>query len=228
MTHIVLAKRSPRTARRAAGRAGTRVRQRLSRYVLRFTFYPRLARSGKAFTLVEILVVIALAAVLATMAVVSLAGSFRTARAEDVAGQVANYDRLTREWVRRFGRPARLTFDLDRGTVHRSFAEEAEPTGGDRDGPAAPAPARRVPHRAARIRQRVGDGGRNFDPLFGPGQTPTYAVLLAGPKGERQWLVTAGLTGKVTRADDDREVQDLFRTLPSDPPLDGAAGDDAR
>ena len=72
-------------------------------------------------------------------------------------------------------------------------------------------------------------------PCSARGQTPTYAVLLTGPKGEKQWLVTAGLTGKVTKADDDREVEELFRTLAGDVPdaaapagAGGAAGDDAR
>src|SRR5258706_16371801 len=48
----------------------------------------------RGFTLIEMLVVIALAALLATVVIVSLAGSYRAARTEDVAGGVAMYDWL--------------------------------------------------------------------------------------------------------------------------------------
>ena len=51
-----------------------------------------------AFTLIEMLVVAALSAILAAIVSVSLIGSYRTARAEDVAGRIANYDRLAREY----------------------------------------------------------------------------------------------------------------------------------
>ncbi|MDB5323582.1 MAG: hypothetical protein JWN40_5213, partial [Phycisphaerales bacterium] len=48
-------------------------------------------RSG--FTLIEMLVVIALAALMATIVAVSLTGSHRSARVEDAAGRIATHDR---------------------------------------------------------------------------------------------------------------------------------------
>jgi type II secretory pathway pseudopilin PulG len=164
---------------------------------------------------------------LATVAVVSLAGTVRAARAQDAAEQVAFYDRATREWARRFGRTVRLSFDLDRGTVSRAAAGD---DAGDR--PAAL-------HLASgfRIERVVWPGGsatagQASVAVSSRGQTPSYAVLLRGngskAGAERHWLVVAGLTGRTTAVNDDREVEDLFRTLAGEATADGPTSDDAR
>ena len=54
------------------------------------------------------------------------------------------------------------------------------------------------------------------------GQTPSYAFLLTGPKGEERWTVTAGLTGKALVVRNEQEVQEIFQALGAPP------GDDAR
>jgi hypothetical protein len=43
------------------------------------------------------------------------------------------------------------------------------------------------------------------------GYSPSYAVLLAGPGGRRQWVLFAGLTGEAGVANDDREVLETIR-----------------
>ena len=200
-------------------------------HVSRFTFHS--PPFTPAFTLIELLVVLALAAILATVAVVSLAGTARAARAQDAADQVAHYDRLTREWARRFDRPARLTFDLDGGTVSRSAAAAAG------DDATADRPA--ALHLSAGLRfERVvwpggsATAGQASVAVSSRGQTPSYAVLLSGNKGraggaDQHWLVVAGLTGRTIAVNDEREVEDLFRTLAGEPAADAApAGDDAR
>jgi prepilin-type N-terminal cleavage/methylation domain-containing protein len=169
----------------------------------------------QAFTLLEMIATLALLAVLATIVTVSLAGPRRAARAQDAADEVLNYDRLAREWCRRFGRPGGITFDLDRGTVRRVMA-------GERDGSPAPA-ALHVPggFRIARLVSpgRSQEAGEVTLPCSARGQTPSYAVLLAGPEGGRQWIVVAGLSGKAVTAGDAREVQAIFQSL--------SGGDDA-
>ena len=207
----------------------------LTFYVLRFTSLGRRKdrpsytrpRSVPAFTLMEMLLTVALAAVLATVAAVSLAGAARSARARDAAGQVAHYDRLTREAARRFGRPVRLTFDLDRGTLRRSAldAEYESARGG-------PSPLH-LPG-GARIARLVSAGrdattGSVSLPCSERGQTPSYAVLVAGDAGERQWLIVAGLTGNVTTTSDAHEVQDMFHALAAGADdQTPSPGDDAR
>jgi prepilin-type N-terminal cleavage/methylation domain-containing protein len=168
-----------------------------------------------AFTLLEMIATLALLAVLATVVTVSLAGPRRAARAQDAADEVLNYDRLAREWCRRLGRPGGITFDLDRGTVRRVMA-------GQSDGAAQPASL----HVSGGFRiARLVSGGQSHEagevtlPCSARGQTPSYAVLLAGPEGGQQWVVVAGLSGKAVTAGDAREVEAIFQSL--------SGGDDA-
>jgi prepilin-type N-terminal cleavage/methylation domain-containing protein len=166
----------------------------------------------RAFTLLEMLLVLALGAVLATVAAVSLASSRRAASAKDIAGQVAHFDRLTRDSARRSGRPARLTFDLDRGDLRRTLDDA-----GDRSDPRAGMSTLHLvgDARIAKVvrARESATAGQVSVPCSPRGQTPSYAVLLVGPGAERQWLVVSGLTGRVSTATDEREVQDIFRTL---------------
>jgi type II secretion system protein H len=175
----------------------------------------------QGFTLIEMLVVIALAALMATVVIVSLAGSYRAARTEDVAGQVAMYDRLAREHARRFGLAGKLVFDLGRGTVTRAAAVEAG------DGRASAGAPLHLPAavRLTRIMTAGGaaSGGEVSIACSRSGQTPSYAICLTGAKAEEYWIVTAGLTGKTLRVRDEREARDIFAAIAGN-----AAGDDAR
>ena len=168
-----------------------------------------------AFTLLEMIATLALLAVLATLVTVSLAGPRRAARAQDAADEILNYDRLAREWCRRFGRPGGITFDLDRATVRRVMASQ---------GDGSPQPAALHLRSGFRIARLVSAGrsqeaGEVTLPCSPRGQTPSYAVLLAGPEGGQRWIVVAGLSGKAVTAGDARDVEAIFQ------PLSG--GDDA-
>ncbi len=172
----------------------------------------------RAFTLLEMLVTVALAAVIAAVAAVSFAGAHRAARSADVADQVARYDRLAREWSRRFGRAGVITFNLDQGVVARGPASENAVS--DETPPAE----LHLPggFHIARLVSARGEAsaGRVSLPCSTRGQTPSYAVSISGPKGEVQWIIVAGLTGNVRPAQDATEVDDIFKAM--------AAGDDAR
>ena len=158
-----------------------------------------------ALTLPEMMLAVVLLAVMSTVAVVSLAGARRAASARDVVDQVAAYDRLTREWCRRFGRPAAVVFDLDRGTMARLASGES-------------AAALRLPSgfRLARVVSRQGsnDVGQARIGFSADGGAPTYAVMLSEPRGD-QWLLMTGLTGQAVRLRDAQEAQDIFAALGS-------------
>lgn len=157
---------------------------------------------GRAFTLLEMLAVLALAAVLTSAVAVSLRGVARGARVEDVAGQFAGFDRTARDAARRFGRPLELRFDLGRGTVRRAGGGQAAmplrlPEGFRVAGLVLPGGA-------------VAAGGEVRVPVSVRGQTPSYAVRLAGGNGEELWVVAAGLTGRTLVVRDADDVQDIF------------------
>jgi prepilin-type N-terminal cleavage/methylation domain-containing protein len=177
-----------------------------------------------AFTLIEMLVVLALAAILGAIVTVSLFGSFRTARAEDVAGRIAEYDQLAREYCRRFGKPGRLVFDLGRGTVTRS-AEDAGELSRDTGGAPLHLPAG-FRFRGMFTAGAATTGGQASISCSADGQTPSYAIGLADAGGGQYWMGTAGLTGRMIKVRDEQEVRDIFRAL--DSAATPAKSDDAR
>jgi prepilin-type N-terminal cleavage/methylation domain-containing protein len=157
-------------------------------------------RSVHAFTLIEAVVVLTIMGLLAAAVTVSLAGAGRAARMEDVADAYAAFDRTTREAARRFERTPTLHFDLNRGTVARRDAERPETK-----------LALRGSFRVDRVMTAERDtrSGEAEVPVTARGHTPSYAVLLTGPSGQR-WIVFAGLSGQFTVVEDERDVQDIL------------------
>lgn len=160
-------------------------------------------RRRRAFTLIEAIVVVTLMAVLAVAVTVSLRSAGQAARIEDVADAYTAFDRTTREAARRFGRTPEIRFELNRGTVRRVVDDERDPV----------TLALRGGFRVTRV--VVGGGGRDARsgeiavPVSARGQTPSYAVLLAGPGGER-WVMFAGLTGQPSVINNEREIHDIL------------------
>jgi prepilin-type N-terminal cleavage/methylation domain-containing protein len=160
----------------------------------------------KAFTLIEMLVVLALSAILAGIVSVSLAGSFHTARAQDVAGNIATYDRLSREYFRKFGRSGSLVFDIARQTITRVDS--------------APLRLPSTLHFSQIVTaDKTTTSGEVSIACSSDGQTPSYALDLTDDTGKHYWMVTAGLTGRTIQVENEQEVRDIFQAL---------AGHDAR
>lgn len=181
---------------------------------------PPRANSRTAFTLVEVLAVVLLTGLLASLAFVSLGGLVASARVDDAAASLAAYDRLTREAARRFDRPTRLVFDLETARVARRPADPV------RDGE-PPAPLL-LP--APLAMERVVVAGRRYDSgevavdCSAAGHTPSYAVMLRGTGGQRTWVFVAGLTGQSRRLEDDEAVDEVIQLRSSAAPSTG--GDD--
>ena len=174
-------------------------------------------RVPRAFSLAEVLVVLALAAVLTGTAALSLRGAARAARAEDVAGLLASFDRSAREAAWRLGAPLELRFDLGRGTVHRA--------GGDGD-ESLPL---RLPEGFRVAELVLADGGAVTAgevrlAVSARRQTPSYAVRVEGAGGESIWLVAAGLSGRTVVLSDASDVEDIFATESADRRPAGAGG----
>jgi prepilin-type N-terminal cleavage/methylation domain-containing protein len=165
---------------------------------------PSSARRG--FTLIEMLIVVALMAILTAAVTLSLSGAVRSARIEDVMGQFIAFDHSTREIARRFARSRALRFDLIRGTVHRlDDNREAVPLllGGG------------MTVTRVIVRDEIARFGEITVPFSDRGQSPSYAVLLSGPAGER-WVTLAGLTGQAMVLIDERDVQEILSAATSD------------
>lgn len=147
--------------------------------------------------------------VLATVTTLSLSGLVRGNRLDDAAAQLAMHDHLMRQRAQQFGQTTRLDLLIGRAQVIRlggASAGESRPlrlAGGVR--------IERILI-AGRLVDRE-DYGEVIIPCSAQGYTPSYAVLLAGSGNARRWIFVAGLTGQVTRMDDERQVQDTLQTL---------------
>ena len=159
------------------------------------------------------LVVIALVAILATIVAVSLAGSYGAARMDDVAGKIEAFDRLAREHSRNTGRAGGLVFDLGSGSTIRSISSGERDENRSNGSPVLYLPADSASHDWS---LPAGTANGPVTVACSPlGQTPSYAILLNGPRSEQRWIVVAGLTGKTNVARDEQEVQDIFRASPA-------------
>lgn len=167
--------------------------------------------SRRAFTLPEMMLAVALMAVLATVAAVSLAGAKRAARMQDVVEQMTAYDRSAREWSRRFDRPTTLEIDMGAGSISQGRTDDSF-----RAPLRLPAGFHIRAVRDTGNQTTSGQTGIACSPL---GQTHSYAILLEGPAHQQQWLLFVGLTGQTLALHDVQEVQDIFRSL--------GGGDDA-
>jgi prepilin-type N-terminal cleavage/methylation domain-containing protein len=78
----------------------------------------------RAFTLIEVMAAVALMGLLAMATVWSLAEDARNYRQADVAGRIAQADRMARLAAQRLGRPCVLRFDLGRQRVRRVAADD--------------------------------------------------------------------------------------------------------
>ena len=149
------------------------------------------------FTLVELLVAVTLLALAAGAAALSVRHPIAAARAALAADRIAGADAAARTLAVRRGRPVRLTFDLDAGTLARG--------GGAGGAPVTLATGTRVAEfrRAGTTATR----GATEVSIGADGGSPTYAVQLAGGEG---WLLFAGGTGAPVRVDDVETIAALL------------------
>ena len=157
-----------------------------------------------AFTLIEVMLAVALLALLTTAAALTFAEPLRRARASEAVDQLRSFDADARHYARRFGRPVRMEFDLSAGTLSRR--EEA----GARLG-------QQIVLRGCAIDRLRTPGGEAFGgsvtiPCSALGVSRTYAVHLVGA-GADSWLLVSGLTGEVTRVTNDVEIDRAFRAI---------------
>ena len=160
---------------------------------------------ARGFTLIELALVVLIAAIAAAAVTLRLEGPLRGAQMRDVTEAIVAFDRLTRTHAREHDRPVHLTVDLVRGRLRRTDADGRRELG---------APMTLPPdYRIARlwIRGRTVAETRATIPCGRLGLTPTYALALDGPGRRRQTLVFAGLSGELFRVDDERELEAIFQ-----------------
>jgi prepilin-type N-terminal cleavage/methylation domain-containing protein len=165
-------------------------------------------RACCAFTLIEVMVCIVIAAALATIATASLRAGRRDATLRSAVLELQSQDRLMREHARQSGRPVELRFDLATGGMAR---REIDRDGGRVDVPVAVFGG---DDGAARVEAIITSDGRAGGETVRigcsvSGRTPSYAALIAC-REQRQWILFVGLTGHSRIVQDEAELQDIF------------------
>ena len=166
----------------------------------------------RAFTLIEMIVVIVLIGLLTAAVVMSFARPVEKVRAKDAVEMVRSLDESARAQARRSGDSVQIVIDLSARTLARRGAggkvvfEAALPNGFEID----------------RFRSGVDDiaSAEAVVSCSALGLTRTYAVHLSGP-GLNEWLLFAGLSGEVTVVKDEATLESIFRPSATPPPIRG-------
>lgn len=157
---------------------------------------------SRAFTLIELTLVLLILGIVAAAVGLNWHGPARTARFKDAVAQVAEFDRLSRAYARQNDKPLRMVLDAEGKHLERIDAN-GEPLG--------------MPLELGSDVQTgklvvAGDNGATAKtvPYSSHGFTPSYAMLLEGPAERKTWLVVAGLTGLTLETDDDNYVEKIL------------------
>ena len=168
-----------------------------------------------AFTLVEVIAVIAVLGLLAGATAWSMADDVRQSSLNDAVDRVAHIDRSARAASIRFGQPGELVMDMQQQTLTRSLGRgfavtEAHPV--HIDGPATVDRVLILSHRRPIVERTEHDTARIT--YTAAGRSRSYAVRVS-LGANHTWLLVAGLTGHVTRLDDLDDPQSLLNELAS-------------
>jgi len=153
----------------------------------------------KAFTLIEMMIAIAIFALLATAAVLSFAGPLRSAQMRDAVEVIRAADAGARSAAQKFDRPVRLRIGFEDQLIERFEGDDPTPT----FRAAIPKTARIDGFRNFSGARNLTDASISYSPL---GLSHTYALRLS-MSDESRWLVFAGLSGQMTQFEQQDEAQ---------------------
>lgn len=183
------------------------------------------------FTLIELMVVVALIGLLAGATALSLADDARQATRSDVIGQLTDADTSARFAAKRLG-PSTLHIDLE---AQRLWVVTPDSGSGN----ARPGHSMQLPQgfrieeviwidptprtKPGPRKQKIQDTGVIAIPISSAGLSRTYVSKLTGPaptsdntgtpRQQTTWLLVSGLTGQVTLEDDADTIDNLLDTL---------------
>ena len=165
----------------------------------------------RAFTLMELMLALLIAGLLAGVVSLSLASPVRAAGFEDAVEQVIGIDRHVRQRAIATGRPSQMLFQLHRDQI---ACVDPDMQLAQRPPFNLPAGCRLVWVATAHdlthggLRGIAGDATIHCSSL---GMTPSYAFELAGAEDQRAFVLICGLTGDAIRLESEQDVEKLLR-----------------
>jgi type II secretion system protein H len=171
-----------------------------------------MTRDSAAFSLLELMAVVAIAGILAAAVSWSLGGRYASVQVTDVMERIALADRLIRTHAANRAEPVALSIDVGEGRFVRLAGDQADPL-------------YTLPPRWRIDRLETSGAARttgSTEPVvlrYGPtGVAPTWAARLVDPQGREHWIVLAGVSGQVTRTHDEATVQNIIDAMRSTAP----------
>lgn len=161
------------------------------------------------FTMLEVVVALLLVGLLAGTVTLSLAGVEQRAQLDDAVSAFVQFDHLGREHARRSGQTFDWLFQVKTDKVQRVNRQTQQMLGTPLRLPAG--------YRIEQLQtadQRVLEGQISI-PCSAEGRSLSYAVLLSSARGQKTWLLIAGLTGQVSENIDEAFVQAALQSLQS-------------
>lgn len=161
---------------------------------------------ARAFSLIEMMVVVLILGILAAAVSLSLAAPRRKARWEDLRGRIGEVDAAARQYAVRHGKSVQLVFDLSGQQLLATTGSEIKDVASG-----CPMPDG---FRLAEVRLADARIDRNSCAIFcsDRGYSPTYGLVLEGDVG-RKWLIVAGLSGQVSELKDEQTADKVFSAL---------------
>jgi len=156
------------------------------------------------FSLIEITIVLVILSIAAAAVALRIAPVMHRANMDQIVREIGDFDRLSRLYARQHDRAVRIVLDTSVGQIRRMDPETLEQLGRPMD----------LPDGFAISSMRI-----QTDEVWGSavgvhcsrnGMTPSYAMLLHGPGRREQWVMFAGLGGRLVRIDDTRELQNIL------------------
>jgi len=165
-------------------------------------------RNHRGFTLVELLVVIALIGLLAGLTMTRMGSVTHRARLQAEVERLAALDGALRSHAARHAAACRLKLDLDAGEIERVSGGE------DRIARTLALSGAVRLSRFLSATRDTGHGTIHVD--YSPqGTSESFALQLQVGDGESRWLLFAGVTGQITEWEEQRDVERILHTLHS-------------
>jgi prepilin-type N-terminal cleavage/methylation domain-containing protein len=162
-----------------------------------------------AFTLLELMAVMALMAILAGSVALSLKTPYQAAKFENAVERVIFMDRELRDHAMRYAASAEMRIELGNSTIISCV----EPNKRETVMPKFTLGNGIQVEQVAFGKKRIDSGCAEIG-FTEKGRSPTYAMRFSGG-GKRQWLVFLGITGQVLRINDEKEFEATIQVMQS-------------